>query len=113
MKIDLIYFMIAMAIGLLLSYGLWSMAGLLSAFILIGSAIYLCTTLVMIMSVRHENPRTTTNLSVLSSTFFVIGLVSNAAFCFAGNIPVIYMMVNASSFLVYLAVVNVTLDARQ
>ncbi len=113
MRIDLFYFMIATAIGLLLSYGLWSMAGILSTFIVIGSVIYLCTTLVMVMSVRHENPRIRTNLSTLSGMFFVIGLASNAAFCFVGNVPVIYMMVNAISFLIYLAFINSILNARQ
>ena len=113
MKFDIVYSMIAVTIGLLFSYGLWSMAGPLSAFILIGSAIYLCATLVMIVGVRHENSRTTTNLSVLSGTFFVIGLAINIAFCFVGYAPVIYMMVSAISFLVYLAALNALINTRQ
>lgn len=113
MKIDLLYFTIAIAIGLLFSYGLWSMAGILAIFIAIGSAIYLCTTLVMLMSVRHESSRTQANIIALSGTFFLIGLSINAIFCFASNIPVIYMTVTAISFLIYIAIINFILNAHQ
>ena len=113
MKIDSVYFMIAVAIGLVLSYGLWSMAGELSTFIAIGSAVFLCVTLGMAMGVRHDNPRTRTNLSILSGAFFLIGLVINFAFCFSGNMPVPYIMTSAISFLAYLAITNFIQNARQ
>lgn len=113
MKIDLLYFMIAVAIGLLLSYGLWSMAGDFSTFIAIGSLIFLCCTLGMAMGVRHDNPRTRTNLSILSGTFFLVGLVINFVFCFAGNVPVLYIMANAIMFLIYLAIANFIQSAKQ
>lgn len=113
MKIDKVYFMIAVAIGMLLSYGLWSMAGTLSTFIAIGSLVYLCITLGMTMGVRHDNPRTRMNLSIVSATFFMIGLVSNVVFCFAGNVPVMYMMVTAISFLIYLAIANFIQNVKQ
>lgn len=113
MKIDNVYFMIAVAIGMLLSYGLWSMAGELSTFIAIGSVVYLCITLGMAMGVRHDNPRTRTNLSMVSLSFFVVGLAINVVFCFVGNAPVLYMLVTAISFLVYLAVANFIQNARQ
>jgi hypothetical protein len=106
MRIDTVYFMIALAIGLLLSYGLWFMADVLAVYIAIGSAIYLCITLGMTVGVRHDNPRTRTNLSALSGVFFVIGLVINVLFGMAGNIPVIYIMVSAISFLIYLGTVH-------
>lgn len=113
MKIDSVYFMIAVAIGLFLSYGLWSMAGELSTFIAIGSLIFLCCTLGMAMGVRHDNPRTRTNLSMLSGTFFLVGLGINFVFCFVGNMPVLYIMVNAILFLTYLAITNFIQNARQ
>jgi hypothetical protein len=113
MKIDTVYFMIAVAIGLMLSYGLWSMAGELATFIAIGSVVYLCITLGMALGVRHENPRARTNLSIASILFFIIGLAINVGFCFAGNIPVIYLMVSAISFLIYLAAVNFIHNAKQ
>lgn len=113
MKIDTVYFVIAVAIGLLLSYGFWSIAGELSTYIAIGSMVFLCITLGMAMGVRHENPRTRTNLSVLSSIFFLIGLGINTAFCFLGNIPVVYIMVSAISFLSYLAITNFIQNVRQ
>lgn len=106
MRIDTVYFMIAAAIGLLLSYGLWAMADGLAIYIAIGSAIYLCTTLGMMMGVRHDNPRTRTNVSVLSGVFFAIGLVLNVIFSVMGSFPVIYIMVSAISLLVYLGAVH-------
>lgn len=106
MRIDAVYFMIAVVIGLTLSYGLWSISGELADFVALGSVIYLCSTLGLAFGVRHENSRTRINLSVLSWLFFFIGLGINFAFCYAGNIPVAYLMVNAISFLVYLGFVN-------
>ena len=113
MNIDKVYFMITVAIGLLLSYGFWSMAGELSTFIAIGSAVFLCVTLGMAMGVRHDNPRTRTNLSVLSGAFFFVGLGVNTVFCFTGYVPVLYIMVSAICFLIYLAVTNFIQTARQ
>lgn len=106
MRIDAVYFIIAVLIGLILSYGLWNISGELADFIALGSVIYLCSTLGLAFGVRHKNSRTKINLSVLSWFFFFIGLAINFAFCFAGNIPVAYLMVNAITFLFYLGFVN-------
>jgi hypothetical protein len=113
MKIDSVYFMIAVAIGMLLSYGLWTMAGEMSTFIAIGSVVYLCITLGMAMGVRHDNPRTRVNLSMVSVTFFALGFAINVVFCFVGNAPVTYMLATAISFLIYLAVANFIQNAKQ
>ena len=106
MRVDAVYFMIAVVIGVILSYALWSISGELANFIAIGSAIYFCSTLGLAFGVRHESSRTRVNLSALSATFFAIGLSINLSFCFAGNVPVLYLMVNTVSFLIYLALVN-------
>lgn len=113
MKIDSVYFLIAVTAGLLISYGFWSQAGELSGYIAIGSAVYLCSTLGMMIGVRHENSRTRINLSTLSGVFFLIGLIINWFFGFAGNIPVAYIMTSTLSFLVYAALANFLLNARQ
>ena len=113
MKLDAVYFLIAVTAGLLISYGFWSNAGELSAFIAVGSVVYLCTTLGLMVGVRHENPRTRTNLAALSGVFFVIGLAINWGFGFAGNIPVAYIMTSTLSFLVCLLLVNFIQNARQ
>ena len=113
MRIDTVYFMIAVAISLVLSYGLWSLAGDLALFIAIGSAIYLGVTLGMAIGVRHENSRARANLSVLSGVFFCVGLVINVGFSFANNIPVLYIMASAISFLVYLGTAYFLQNATQ
>lgn len=106
MRIDAVYFMIAVVVGLILSYGLWNISGELASFIAIGSVIYLCSTLGLAFGVRHENSRTRVNLSALSGIFFFIGLGINLFFSFAGNAPVLYLVLNALSFLIYLALVK-------
>ena len=112
-KVDTVYFLIAVAAGLVLSYGLWSIAGELSAFIAIGSMVYLCSTLGMMIGVRHEYSRTRTNLGVLSGVFFVIGVSINVAFSYAGYAPVFYILVSSLSFLAYLLLANFILNAKQ
>ena len=113
MKIDGVYFLIAVTAGLLISYGFWSQAGELSGFIAVGSAVYLCSTLGMMIGVRHENSRTRVNLSTLSGVFFVLGIVINWLFVFAGYIPVSYIMTSTLTFLVYVALVNFIQNTRQ
>jgi hypothetical protein len=113
MKIDSVYFLIAVTAGLLISYGFWSQAGELSGYIAIGSALYLCLTLGMMIGVRHENSRTRVNLSTLSGLFFVIGLIINWFFVYAGYIPVAYIMTTTLSFLVYAGLVNFIQNASQ
>lgn len=113
MKIDNVYFIIAIAAGLLISYGLWSLAGELASFIAFGSAIFLCSTLGLMFGIRHENPRVRFNLSTLSGVFFLIGLVINVVFCFTGNIPVPYILVSGLTFLSFLLLINFIQNARQ
>jgi hypothetical protein len=113
MRIDGVYFTIAVAIGLLLTYWLWSVADTLATYIAFGSAIYLCVTLGMAVGVRHDNQRTRTNVSILSMVFFGIGLGLNLIFCMTGNDPVIYILSNAISFLVYLGAVHLIASAQQ
>jgi len=113
MKIDGVYFLIAVTVGLLVSYGFWSQAGELSGFIAVGSAVYLCSTLGMMIGVRHENSRTRVNLSTLSGVFFVIGIIINWLFVFAGYIPVSYIMTSTLTFLGYVALVNFIQNTRQ
>jgi len=113
MKIDGVYFLIAVTAGLLISYGFWSQAEELSVFIAVGSALYICSTLGMMIGVRHENSRARVNLSILSGIFFVVGLIINWFFVYAGYIPVAYIMTSALSFLVYAALVNFIHNAAQ
>ena len=113
MRIDAVYFVIAVTIGLLLSYGLWSMAGDLAWFIAVGATVYLSVTLGFAFGVRHDNPRTRVNLSAVSGIFFAVGLGLNLMFCFAGNTPVIYIVMNAIAFLIYLGVFHFFQNAKQ
>lgn len=113
MKIEPVNFLISIAIGGLISYGLWSIAGNLASFIAIGSLIFLCGTLVVALGVKHENARTRMNLSSLSVLAFIVGLGLNLLFCFVDAWPVVYVLVTSISFLLYLLTVNFIANARQ
>ena len=78
MKINFVQTIIAIAVSLLIAYGLYSFHDsenkiLLSA----GSFVFLATTLIITIGTSFELPRTTTNIRVVSGIFFAVALISN------------------------------------
>jgi hypothetical protein len=103
MKINFVQSIIAIAMSLLIAYGLYSFNSsenkiLLSA----GSFVFIATALVMTIGVSYELPRTTTNIRVVSGIFFVIALISNLIFTFINFSVPSYAIINGILWLVFI-----------
>jgi hypothetical protein len=103
MKINFVQTIIAIAVSLLIAYGLYSFHDsenkiLLSA----GSFVFLAITLILTIGTSFELPRTTTNVRVVSGIFFAVALISNLIFTFiAFSIPS-YVITNGILLLVFI-----------
>ena len=105
MKVNLLQTIIAIAVSLLIAYGLYSFHGsenklLLSA----GCFVFLAVTLVITIGVNFELRRTTTNVKVVSGIFFVIALISNLVFTFVGFLVPIYIITNGILLLIFVLI---------
>lgn len=114
MKLNFVQTIIAIAVSLLIAYGLYSFHRsenkiLLSA----GSFVFLATALIMTIGASFEHPRTTTNIRVVSGIFFTIALISNLIFTFI-NFPVpSYIIINGILLLVFILIVYSINKAKQ
>jgi hypothetical protein len=114
MKINFVQTIIAIAVSLLIAYGLYSFHSsenkiLLSA----GSFVFLATALVMTIGASFELPRTTTNIKVVSGIFFVIALISNLIFTFINFSVPSYVIINGILFLVFILIAYSINKAKQ
>lgn len=114
MKIDFIKTLIAIAVSLLIAYGLYSFHEsenkiLLSA----GSFVFLAITLILTIGASFELPRTTTNVKVVSGIFFAIALISNLIFTFISFSVPSYVITNGILLLVFVLIAYSILKAKQ
>jgi hypothetical protein len=114
MKINFVQTIIAIAVSLLIAYGLYSFHDsenkiLLSA----GSFVFIATTLVMSIGASFELQRTTTNIRVVSGIFFVIALISNMIFTFVNFSVPSYVIINGILILVFILNVYLIKQAKQ
>ena len=114
MKINFVQTIIAIAVSLLIAYGLYSFHSsenkiLLSA----GSFVFLATALVMTIGASFELPRTTTNIKVVSGIFFVIALISNLIFTFINFSVPSYVIINGILLLVFILIAHSINKAKQ
>lgn len=106
MKVNVIPTIIALAISAIISYCFYSWCKSDNQLLLtIGGFVFIATTLVFSMGVSFAQPRTTTNVRVLSATFFVIALISNIVFMLLQFNPPVYILVNGILLLVWLLIV--------
>jgi len=114
MKINFVQTIIAIAVSLLIAYGLYSFHDsenkiLLSA----GSFVFLAITLILTIGTSFELPRTTTNVRVISGIFFAVALISNLIFTFiAFSIPS-YVITNGILLLVFILIAYSINKAKQ
>ncbi|MCZ2129317.1 MAG: hypothetical protein LC109_03520 [Bacteroidia bacterium] len=114
MKINFVQTIIAIAVSLLIAYGLYSFHDsenkiLLSA----GSFVFLAITLILTIGTSFELPRTTTNVRVVSGIFFAVALISNLIFTFiAFSIPS-YVITNGILLLVFILIAYSINKAKQ
>jgi hypothetical protein len=114
MKINFVQTIIAIAVSLLIAYGLYSFHTsenkiLLSA----GSFVFLAATLVMTIGTSFEFPRTTTNIRVVSGIFFVVALISNLIFTFITFSVPSYVITNGILLLVFILIAYSINKAKQ
>ena len=114
MKINFVQTIIAIAVSLLIAYGLYSFHDsenkiLLSA----GSFVFLATALVMTIGASFELPITTTNIRVVSGIFFAIALISNIIFTFINFSVPSYVIINGILLLVFILIAYSINKAKQ
>ena len=114
MKINFVQTIIAIALSLLISYGLYSFHNsenkmLLSA----GSFLFLALTLIITIGASFELPRTTTNVKVVSGIFFGVALISNLIFTFIKFSVPSYVIINGILLLVFILIAYSINRAKQ
>lgn len=114
MKVNFVQTIIAIAVSLLIAYGLYSFHDsenkiLLSA----GSFVFLAVTLILTIGTSFELPRTTTNVRVVSGIFFAIALISNLVFTFLKFSVPSYVIINGILLLVFILIAYSINKAKQ
>lgn len=103
MKINFLKSIIALAISLLMSYCFYSCKDIENKILLsVGSFIYFAITLITLISLSFEQPRTTTNIKVTSIVFFMFGFISNVIFTFINFAVPIYIVLNGILLLLFI-----------
>ena len=114
MKINYVPTIIALAVSLLIAYGLHSFHNSQNKILLgIGSFLFLATALVIAIGASFELPRTTTNIRIVSGIFFVIALISNLIFTFIQFSVPSYIVINGILLLVCILIVYSINKAKQ
>lgn len=114
MKINFVQSIIAIAVSLLIAYGLYSFHESENKVLLnLGSFIFLAVTLVLTIGTTFELPRTTSNIKVVSSIFFVIALLSNLIFTFIRFSIPSYVITNGILLLVFILITYSIKKANQ
>ncbi len=114
MKINFVQSIIAIAVSLLIAYGLYSFHDsenkiLLSA----GTFVFLASTLILTISISFEQSRTTTNIRVVSGIFFAVALISNLIFTFINFSIPSYVITNGILLLVFILIAYSINKAKQ
>jgi hypothetical protein len=106
MKINFVQTSIAIALSFLLAYGFYSFNKSENKLVLgIGSFIFLASTLVVMIAMNFELNRTTSNIRVVSSVFFVFGLIINLIFSFILFSIASYIITNGIFLLLFLLII--------
>jgi hypothetical protein len=114
MKINFVQTIIAIAVSLLIAYGLYSFHAsenrlLLSA----GSFVFLAATLVTTIGASFEFPRTTANIRVVSGIFFAVAFITNLIFTFIAFSVPSYVITNGILILVFILIAYSINKAKQ
>jgi hypothetical protein len=114
MKINFVQTIIAIAVSLLIAYGLYSFHGSDNKLLLsVGSFVFLSVTLIISIGASFELPRTTTNIRVVSGVFFVVALISNLIFTFINFSVPSYVITNGILLLVFILIAYSINKAKQ
>ena len=114
MKLNVVQTIIAIAVSLLIAYGLYSFHDSENRLLLsLGSFVFLATTLVTTIGVNFEQSRTTTNIRVVSGIFFTIAFVSNLIFSISKFSPPSYVIINGILLLIFVLIAYSINKAKQ
>lgn len=105
---------IAIIASLLIAYGLYSFHDsenklLLSA----GSFLFLSVTLIFAIGITFEQPKTTTNIKVVSGLFFTIALIINIVFAIIDFSIPSFIITNGILLLVFILITYSIYNAKQ
>jgi hypothetical protein len=114
MRVNFIPTIIAIAISLLIAYGLYAFYDGENKFLLFGGSFFLlAATLFAAIGTDMHQPRTSFNIKVVSGVFFAIALGGNVLFSlFHFSIPA-YILTNGILFLIFILIVYSIYRAQQ
>lgn len=102
MKINFVQTIIAVGISILIAYGFYHFhSGGIQITLSIGSFLFLSVTLAFSIGIKLNNPRKTSNIRVLSGTFFLFSLISNLIFNSSSFSRPSYIITNGILILTY------------
>ena len=106
--------MIAVAVSLLIAYGLYSFHnGENKMLLCVGGFVLLATTLVFTIGTSFERPRTTANVRVVSGIFFAIAFIGNLVFTFFNFSVPGYVITTGILLLAFILIVYSINKAKQ
>jgi hypothetical protein len=114
MKIDFIKTLIALAASLLIAYGFFSFHHSENSQLLaFASFAELFLSSFIVLGLRFELNRTTTNVRTVASLFFVLFLLTNIIFSFLIFSTQLYIIINGLIFLLGMLIVYSIIKAKQ
>jgi hypothetical protein len=106
MKLKLIPFLIGFVVSLLLAYGFYELGHEPNRTIqTIGGGIFVLSTVTFLLGVDFQNARTSTNVRVVSSIFFLVALLSNILFALTSFSLPLYVIAEGIMAMTYLLIV--------
>ena len=114
MKINYVQTVIAIAVSLLIAYGLYNFHVSENKILFSASSFaFLAITLILTIGVSFERSRTTTNIRLVSGIFFATALISNLIFTiFSFSVPS-YIIINGLLLLVFIFIAYSIFNAKQ
>ena len=114
MKIDFIKTLIAFGVSALIAYGFYSFHhSENSQLLVVTSFIELFIASFFVLGLRFEQPRTTSNVRVVTSIFFFVFLITNIVFSFFAFSKHSYIIINGLLLLIAILIVYSIFKAKQ
>lgn len=103
-----------MSISLLIAYGLYSVESNTNRVMVAGGGLILCSvSLVSMIGINFDLPRTGVNVRTISGVFFALALLSSLFFSFVGLSVASYVVTNGIILLIFVLIVRTIYIAEQ
>jgi hypothetical protein len=114
MKINFVPSLIALALGALIAYGLYSMSiDKHKLLIGVGSFVFMAISLIMVLGISFDKGGTNANVKSVSMIFFILALTSNITFSFVDFYIPVYIITNGCLLLLLILVSYFIVKAKQ